>query len=205
MGAGSNEHAKQEKGLVKTWNSNKKNNNCYAFAFDHLAPNADHKLQPGQLSGMPALTDDEYSCPALTERVLADNPGVRVIANGQECRPGERQVALFLDNTGENRDYHFYRRMDSGRWAHKPGSLAVSWVDDAGNVIRDPLVADRDYVNDGEETSGYNYDQFCTKFCVPIIERPKEKGATTGKVIFLVCIAVALIILLWCVSIIIMQ
>lgn len=165
--------------LVNTWNENRKNNNCYAFAFDHLQPGAKEKLQPGELSGLSPLEDDEYTCDALTARVLKDNPGV-VVSNSQHCGLGRRAVALFVDQVGENRDYHFYRQIRSCqndengncipgqmRWAHKPGSRKVSLVDDSGRAITDPRTADRDYVNDGDEMSAYNYAKFCTFYCVP--------------------------------------
>lgn len=177
-------HQENMDDLVNTWNRNRKNNNCYAFAFDHLNPGATDKLQPGELSGMPPLEDDQYTCEALNNRVLTDNPGTKLSSSGQ-CLPGYRAVALFVDNTGENRDYHFYRQMDNcttdgdlpgeqvpcvpGQtvWAHKPGSRKVSFIDDSGQVITDPRMADRDYVNGGDEMSAFNYDKFCTFFCVP--------------------------------------
>jgi len=160
-------HQENMDDLVNTWNRNRKNNNCYAFAFDHLNPGAKEKLQPGELSGLRPLEDDEYTCAALTERVLRDNPGVITSATPQ-CPAGYRAVALFIDNTGANRDYHFYRQTGPGsRWAHKPGSKPVTFVDDSGRVITDPRAADRDYVNDGDEMAAYNYDQFCSFYCVP--------------------------------------
>lgn len=163
--------------LVNTWNQNRENNNCYAFAFDHLKVGALDKLQPGELSGLQPLNDDEYTCSALSARVLQDNPGV-TRSSSPHCQPGYRAVALFIDNTGEHRDYHFYRQMscaESGehcvpgldKWAHKPGSKRVTFVDDSGKEITDPRLADRDYVNDGDELSAFNYDEFCTFFCVP--------------------------------------
>lgn len=149
-----------------TWNKYRKNNNCYAFAFDKLNPDADSKLQPGELSDQEPLNDKHYTCPALVARVQQDHPDVAV-ATAQPCPPDAYRVALFLDNEGEKRDYHFYRELAPGRWAHKPGSLPVSFVDDSGALIQNPVLADRDYVNNGPEGSGYNYAQYCGAFCVP--------------------------------------
>jgi hypothetical protein len=158
---------------ISEWDDNRRNNNCYAFAFGDLRVNSPSKLQPGQLSGNKPLTDKTYSCPALRQLVLDDHPEASVIPDGQKCAHGHYRVALFLDNDGKNRDYHFYREVAPNTWLHKPGSLPVSNVDDSGNVIHDPRKADRDYVNDGPETSGYNYAEYCGMFCAPAV-------ATTG-------------------------
>lgn len=148
------------------WNSHRKNNNCYAFAFGHFDDDATKKLQPGELSGRAPLRDTEYSCAAFVERVLQDNPAA-IRTTSAQCPPGMYRVALFLDRQGDARDYHFYREVRAGVWAHKPGSMPVTMVDDSGKAITDPLTADRDYVNDGDEADAYNYDEYCTSFCVP--------------------------------------
>jgi hypothetical protein len=206
--------------LVNTWNRNRENNNCYAFAFDHLKLGATDKLQPGELSGLQPLNDDEYTCSALNARVLQDNPGV-MLSSSPQCQPGYRAVALFIDNTGEHRDYHFYRQMKRcagntpsqsnepcapghDKWAHKPGSKRVTFVDDAGNEITDPRLADRDYVNDGDELAAFNYDQFCSFFCVPAHEpadEPKEvpdlpdHQSDPHRVRWLLCLAALLVVI----------
>lgn len=148
------------------WNSHRKNNNCYAFAFGHFDEDAPKKLQPGELSGRAPLRDTEYSCSAFVERVLEDNPAA-IRASAAQCPPGMYRVALFLDREGKARDYHFYRQVRAGAWAHKPGSLPVTMLDDSGHAITDPLTADRDYVNNGDEADAYNYAEYCTSFCVP--------------------------------------
>lgn len=158
---------------VALWNANKTNNNCYAFAFGHLRPGADAKLQPGTLSGVAPLAKDEYNCHDMMARVVADNPGVTVLDADAAAPPGTYRVALVLDNAGANRDYHFYREVEPGVWLHKPGSLLVSAVDDAGRAIADPRTADRDYVNGGAEDSGFNYSTYCGMFAVPHGEPPR--------------------------------
>lgn len=164
--------------LFDKWNRHAKNNNCYAFAFDALRVDSQDKLQPGQLAGLPDIPDgDKYQCGDLVQRILKDYPDVKVIPTGTKFEAsgaGHRvdavqghRVALFVDNEGDKRDYHFYREMPDGTWWHKPGSLPVSKVDDAGKVITDPLDADRDYTRDGDEASNFNYATFCAMLWVP--------------------------------------
>lgn len=152
---------------VPLWDANKRNNNCYAFAFDHLRRGAQAKLQPGQLSGVRPLRDHEYTCHDLMARVVSDHPGVRVVGADDPRRAGEYRVALVVDDRGANRDYHFYREVAPGRWLHKPGSRRVSDVDDSGKPITDPRTADRDYVNDGAEADNFDYATYCGMFAVP--------------------------------------
>jgi len=152
---------------VQLWNENKKNNNCYAFAFNHMRTNAQTKLQPGQLSGLVPLTDEQYNCHDMMARVLKDNPGVTVTDAHGRVDDGHYRVALVLDKHGSNRDYHVYREVEPGRWLHKPGSLLVSNVDDSGDAITDPRTADGDYVYGGDEGEGFNYSTYCGMFAVP--------------------------------------
>jgi len=187
---------------VQLWNENKKNNNCYAFAFNHLRSNAESKLQPGQLSGLVALTDEQYNCHDMMARVLEDNPGVTIINADETVSDGHYRVALVLDNHGSNRDYHFYREVEPGRWLHKPGSLRVSDVDDSGRVITDPRSADRDYVNGGDEEDNFNYSTYCGMFAVPHTMTSSTKHTTTPSQILLLCIpmgvcVVVMIVIVW--------
>jgi len=171
--------------LFERWNKHAKNNNCYAFAFDALNPNAQEKLQPGDLSGMDDIPDDQYKCPDLVTRIQRDYPDAVVIHPREYTRNGGHRVALFIDDKGDKRDYHFYREMADGTWWHKPGSLPVSKVDDSGETIRNPLTADRDYTRDGDETSNYNYSTFCVMLWVPDKRererRPVLPVSTTGN------------------------
>lgn len=155
--------------LFNKWNRHAKNNNCYAFAFGALREDSPAKLQPGELSGLPDIPDsDKYQCTDLVARILQDYPAVKVIGRHEKTTTGlGHRVALFVDNVGEKRDYHFYREMPDGTWWHKPGSLPVSKVDDSGKAITDPLDADRDYTRNGDESSGFNYATFCSMFWVP--------------------------------------
>lgn len=182
---------------VNVWNENKKNNNCYAFAFNHLRKNAPSKLQPGQLSGLVALTDDQYNCHDMMARVLTDNPGVAVIDADEEVSGDHYRVALVLDNQGSKRDYHFYREVGPERWLHKPGSLRVSSVDDSGDNIKDPRTADRDYVNDGNEEDDFNYSLYCGMFSVPNTTTKSRQTTAIPMVLPLAIFVVACVCLVW--------
>lgn len=177
------------KDMVTLWNAYRNNNNCYAFAFDHLDPYASSKLQPGELAGLEPLKESEYSCPAFLNRVALDNPAVKRNDTLKRCPAGTHGAALFLDNIGVKKDYHFYREMRPGMWAHKPGSTMVQFVDDSGNPISDPRKADRDYVNDQDESTAYDYAEYCGGFCVPNGDAPSEVWSWSWIVmgVLLVC------------------
>lgn len=140
-------------------------NNCYAYAFTDLDSNRRSKPQPGFKSNIPPLTREQYACGPFIERVLKDHPQATYLGNDPElayrdCGCSNHMVFLALDNEGENRDYHFYRRNSDFFWTHKPGSLEVLHVDAAGNKITNPAYADRTYRN-------FNYNKTCGFFCTP--------------------------------------
>jgi hypothetical protein len=64
------------------------------------------------------------------------------------CPPYGHLVALVI---APGADFHWYRKGSDGLWSHKPGSTPVTNLDNAGNPIADPRVADRG-----------PYTQFCT-------------------------------------------
>ena len=63
--------------------------------------------------------------------------------------------------------YHFYRQDSDGTWSHKPGGTKAIRVDDAGNIIDNPVAANRNYER---TTKKYNYDKNCGFFCYPYKE-----------------------------------
>lgn len=145
------------------WNNDevKKYNNCYAYAFRNLDFNRKSKPQPGFKAGFLPLSKNEYTCKNFIKRVIADYPSAMYIGKDMEqCENCDFAVFLALDNTGEYRDYHFYRLNSDGLWTHKPGALEVHNVDYSGNLIRNPKYADR-------RSNKYNYSTDCGFFCVP--------------------------------------
>ena len=139
-------------------------NNCYSYAFNDTR-NYTFKPQPGHLSNITALSDTEYTCDALNERILADNPQAYKLTEGTStCRDGYYKILLTLDNDGAFRDYHFYKQHDNGLWSHKPGITAVSHVDDSGMLITNPLTSDNNYDNNNDETN-FNYNTICGFYC----------------------------------------
>ena len=42
-----------------------------------------------------------------------------------------------------NHDYHWYRKGSNGKWSHKMGGTPATILDNSGNPIADPRIADR--------------------------------------------------------------
>lgn len=147
--------------LPSKWNqpNTKKYNNCYAYALQDLKLNRKKKPQPGELCKLNKLKTNDFSCDKLVERVLCDYPNdIYKINKGESCPCNEYEVSLFLDNTNNNKDYHFYKKNSNGFWTHKQGSLAVTNVDADNNLIKDPLKSNRKYKK-------HNYFEHCSNFC----------------------------------------
>ena len=49
--------------------------------------------------------------------------------------------------------YHFYRQKPDGSWWHKPGKQEITNLDANGNIITDPMTAERDYTKGNPVTS----------------------------------------------------
>lgn len=109
------------------------NNNCYNYATNYRT---DTFAQPGRAAGAmyTALTCASVG-PAAVKDDLIDSP----TANNK-CPKEGHLVALVIWPGG---DYHWYRKGRNGLWTHKPGSTAVTNLDNKGKVITDPRTADR--------------------------------------------------------------
>ena len=149
------------------------NNNCYSYAFNNTRIKYKGKPQPGSYSNIRQVkrNNKEYKCKNFITRVLKDYPRSRFISikdykKGNRCNDDEYAIFLSIDNDGVSTDYHFYKEDDDGYWSHKPGLDKVSYVDDSGNKITNPLYADRDYENaDVTNKHKYNYKYPCGFFC----------------------------------------
>lgn len=140
------------------WNEHSKVNNCYAYALGALDADRPVKPQPGEITGgLPKITAEEYTCPAITHRMMADFPPPHLLPGSEaaSCPAGYYKVALAVD---ERRDYHFYRQDPDGRWSHKMGEKQVSRLDGAQREIVNPRCAVSDF-------GSYDYNTFCGYFC----------------------------------------
>ena len=99
------------------------------------------------------------------ERTLVDNPNIYKIGENKKCIPSHYKGALVV---APNRDYHYYRENDDGKWTHKPGYKPSTNYDSKNNFIFNPRKASRDY------GGTLNYKDFCGYLCVPRDEKKKE-------------------------------
>jgi hypothetical protein len=137
-------------------------NNCYAHTFDAHQRWRKKKPQPGELSGLPALRPEQYTCKALRERILQDYPGVTFNQQlSDPCPCGTRRAWLGLDLAHPKPDYHVMQQHRDGTWSHKRGSLPVTRYDNRNRVITNPTEASWNYY------PGYNYNTNCGFICIP--------------------------------------
>ena len=116
-------------------------NNCYNYATNYRTNTF---AQPGRAAGAmyTALTCAAVK-PAAVKDELIDSPTA-----DNKC-PGEGHLVALVIWPGV--DYHWYRMNRNGKWSHKPGSTAVTNLDNGGAIISDPRTANRG-----------GYTQFCT-------------------------------------------
>lgn len=139
-------------------------NNCYSYAFNDFQVTATGKVQPGELSGLLPLEEEDYTCENFKRRILLDFPEtiIKSIHDTSPCPCGYHKAFLALDSAGDFRDYHFYKQRAGNIWTHKPGTKKVEYVDYSGNIITDPLTADRQHNIDLD----INYATPCFYLCV---------------------------------------
>ena len=169
----SNNICKSPKYMPNMWNNLDKNTrdytNCYSYAFDRMEVNADKKLQPGELS---TGKFNSYNCNEILNKLKSDYNTYNIMQVPKHYKPpcNHYMIALVIDDTGDEQDYHFYRQDNDGYWSHKPGKEEVRRVDASGNLITDPETADRNYDtyddNQNNETDN-NYYKFCGYYSVP--------------------------------------
>ena len=141
------------------WNdkSNIRNShNCYTYAFGKIVPKLKSKAQPGYASGYDHINDNEYKCPIFKKRLQKDSPGSYLEKFDNPCLPGFYKIFLALD---PGNDYHWWRQNKDMYWSHKPGSTNVTNIDASGNLIKNPLKANRNY-------DSINYYKPCFFSCI---------------------------------------
>lgn len=156
----------------ETYNNKKDYNNCYSYAFNNMSSMYDSKPQPGNISNIKEVEKNNYHCNEFTKRVLKDyGNDVYVLSldeykNGKKCDNDYYTIFLAIDNNGRSKDYHFYKQdIENGIWTHKPGLKSISKYDSDGNIITNPLIANRDYEKGSSNKDVYNYSVPCTFFC----------------------------------------
>jgi len=147
---------------------NKKNNEVVKLCKkDYPTHKLCRRAQPGYISGYPLLKKQDYKCPKIMDRTLADNPNIYKIGENDKCIPSHYKGALVV---APHRDYHYYRENDDGQWTHKPGYKPSTSLDSNNNMIFNPRKAARDY------GGTLNYKDFCTYLCVPRKDNKKRMG-----------------------------
>jgi hypothetical protein len=116
-------------------------NNCYNYATNYRTNTF---AQPGRASGAmySALNCTEVKAGAIADELI-NSP-----KSNNNCPSKGHLVALVI---WPGVDYHWYRKGSNKKWSHKPGSTAVTNLDNSGHVISDPRHADRG-----------GYTDFCT-------------------------------------------
>ena len=147
--------------------------NCYKYAL-----NMTGSIWPGDVSGKrfylyfmedPTITQSEAIVIAVKKDAEVYGLDIYEYNESIAVPKGGYLIAIVLesDDPEYSGDFHFYRQNDDGTWSHKPGSTAVTNLDASGNVITDPMTADRNYKN------GPNYEVFVGYYVVV----PKDQNS----------------------------
>ena len=136
----------------------RESHNCLAYAFNDYDPYRRQFPHPGVKGGMERPVGADFFCPKMNQRLMRDNPDLKVVSHNQTCPSGTNKVAMFVD---PGTDYHFYRQDSNGYWSHKPGERKATNLDESGRRIRDPVRSDR-----RDEVERLDYSDHCMTFCV---------------------------------------
>ena len=136
------------------------NNNCYAYALNNQIYEPGNntiwfKQQPGEYynrhkENNPAIPQGyQYPASIIVSSVqfdfdkynLVNGTGLSFTPIGRydSCPAGTYKVALVVSNS----DYHWYRQDSDGLWSHKQGTYPVQRTDNSGDLIVDPMIANR--------------------------------------------------------------
>lgn len=108
-------------------------NNCYNYSTDHRT---DSFAQPGRASGR-AIS--QLACADIKPLALLDGLEDAPWSNNV-FPPSGHLVALVI---APAYDFHWYRKGVGGLWSHKVGPGPATALDNAGQLIWDPRVAER--------------------------------------------------------------
>ncbi|XP_052790423.1 uncharacterized protein LOC128224570 [Mya arenaria] len=119
-------------------------NNCYNYS-TNIKTNS--FAQPGHCHGGPVLNVAKE----VLDGCLKDSLKQRQDGNPPSQAENTGAIALVIwpsqpgstDPNGCFEDFHFYRMDSNLKWSHKPGGTAVVNTDSSGNLINDPMSANR--------------------------------------------------------------
>lgn len=117
------------------WNvpARQPSNNCYNYATNYRT---DTFAQPGRAAG---AIYTSLTCGAVRPAAIADQ--LIDAPNADNTCPTQGHLVALVVAPGW--DFHWYRKGADGWWSHKPGSTAVTNLDNSGKLISDPRTADR--------------------------------------------------------------
>ena len=155
---------------INKWNTKinkiQQYNNCYAYAMRNLELNRNDKIQPGDLSNKKRILKKYYTCENFKKNIKSDYPDILDTNLNDMCPCNYYKIALFLDDTGNDKDYHFYRQDDNYTWSHKPGNMQARNTDESNIIITNPLTCDKQ----SKTNKDRHYNKFCGFFCAPYIK-----------------------------------
>ena len=161
------------------WNNSEETlraRNCYAYFLQDLRNTDGDDLHtfphPGALAALVKrnrrlLPTEPYRCDALNRAILADNPNIFKSTYAGRCPSGFYKGFAAVDTSVQDGDFHFWVEHDNGRWSHKPGRMPVTFLDQAGKPIDNPLLAARG-----------RYNEPCGFFCVPHNTHAETRSAS---------------------------
>lgn len=114
------------------------NNNCYNYATNYRT---DTFAQPGRAAGSMYTS---LTCASVRPAAVKDDL-IDSYKAANKCPKEGHLVALVI---APGWDFHWYRKGRNGYWSHKPGSTAVTNLDNSGVTISDPRTANRGLYTD---------------------------------------------------------
>lgn len=109
-------------------------NNCYNYATNILN---NHFAQPGRASHCRNVGVVRRT------KTLARADGLEAVDNPSAALATGHYVALAVDLTRGDEDYHWWRKDSDGYWSHKPGESRATNLDSSNQVITEPQTCDR--------------------------------------------------------------
>jgi hypothetical protein len=113
-------------------------NNCYNYASNYRTDTFHVIAGGGQPGAAAGAMYTSLACASVKTAAIAD--GLIDSPNADNKCPGEGHLVALVRYAW---DFHWYRKGRNGYWSHKPGSTAVTNLDNGGTAISDPRTANR--------------------------------------------------------------